>query len=108
MPQGLRCNAKLFADDTLLFSRITSPVISSSNLNEDLIKIAHWAYQWKMSFNPDITKQAQQIIFFSKKKIQVIQAYILIIHEYNENLFKNILVSFEMKSSRFWNILMKQ
>ena len=48
-----------------------------------------------MSFNPDITKQAQEIIFFSKKTIiQVIQAYILIIHEYNENLFKNILVSF--------------
>ena len=95
LPQGLRCNAKLFADDTSLFSTITSPAISSSNLNEDLVKITHWAYQWKMSFNPDITKQAQEIIFFSKKTIiQVIQAYILIIHEYNENLFKNILVSF--------------
>ena len=35
LPQGLRCNAKLFADDTSLFSTITSPAISSSNLNED-------------------------------------------------------------------------
>ena len=40
-----------------------------------------------MSFNPDITKQAQEIIF-SRKIIQVIQAYSLIIHECNENLFK--------------------
>ena len=54
--QGLRCNAKLFADDTLRFSTITSPAILTSNLNEDLVKITHRAYQWKMSFNPDITK----------------------------------------------------
>ena len=47
-----------------------------------------------MSFNPDITKQAQEIDFSRKKIIQVIQAYILIICKYNENLFKNILVSF--------------
>ena len=94
LPQVLHCNETLFADDTSLFSTITSPAISSSNLNEDLVKITHWAYQWKMSFNPDITKQAQEIDFSRKKIIQVIQAYILIICEYNENLFKNILVSF--------------
>ena len=26
-----------------------------------------WAYQWEMLFNPDITKQAQEIIFSRKK-----------------------------------------
>ena len=67
LQQGLRCNAKLFADNTSLFSTITSPTISSSNLNEDLLKITQWAYQWKMLFNPDIRKQAQEIIFFQKK-----------------------------------------
>ena len=41
LPQGLRCNVKLFPDDTSLFSTITSPAISSSNLNEDLVKITH-------------------------------------------------------------------
>ena len=35
-------------------------------LNEDLLKITQWAHQWRMSFNPDIAKQAQQ--FFSRKK----------------------------------------
>ena len=67
LPQGSCCNAKLFADDTSLFSTITSLAISLSNLNEDLVKITHWAYQWKMLFNPYITKQAQEIIFSRKK-----------------------------------------
>ena len=33
----------------------------------DLLKIQGWAYQWKMSFNPDRTKQAQEIIFSREK-----------------------------------------
>ena len=74
LPQGLRCNAKLFADKTLLFSAITSPAISSSNLNEDLLKITQWAYQWKMSFNSGITKQAQEIIFSRKKNDTIHQS----------------------------------
>ena len=32
-------------------------------LNNDLLKISKWAYQWKMSFNPDVSKQAQKIAF---------------------------------------------
>ena len=67
LPQRLCCYAKIFADDTSIFSTITSPAISSSNINEDLLKIMQWAYQWKMLFNPDITKQAQEIIFSRKK-----------------------------------------
>ena len=35
LSQGLHCHAKLFADDTSLFSAITSPAISSSYLNEE-------------------------------------------------------------------------
>ena len=30
-------------------------------------KIAEWAHQWKMSFNPDLNKQAQEVIFSSRK-----------------------------------------
>jgi len=32
----------------------------------DLEKITKWAYQWKMKFNPDITKQAIEVIFSCK------------------------------------------
>ena len=36
------------------------------NLNDDLKKINKWAFQWKMSFNPDPSKQAQEVIFSRK------------------------------------------
>ena len=32
----------------------------------DLEKITNWANQWKMKFNPDISKQAVEIIFSNK------------------------------------------
>ena len=28
-----------------------------------------WAFQWKISFNPDISEQAHEIIFFCKRSI---------------------------------------
>ena len=37
-------------------------------MNMYLEKISLWAYQWKMSFKPDISKQAQEVIF-SKKSV---------------------------------------
>ena len=38
----------------------------TNELNDDLEKISNWAYQWKMSFNPDKSKQAQEVIFSHK------------------------------------------
>ena len=34
----------------------------------DLNTISAWAYQWKMVFNPDITKQAVEVIFCAKNR----------------------------------------
>ena len=43
-------------------------IISASvTLNEDLNLISNWAYTWKMSFNPDPSKQAKQITFSKKR-----------------------------------------
>ena len=39
---------------------------SATNLNNDLNKIKNWAIQWKMNFNPDPSKQAQEVIFSRK------------------------------------------
>ena len=66
LPDGLISNVKLFADDTALFSNVESPVESFNILNHDLSKITDWAFQWKMFFNPDITKQAKDIVFSRK------------------------------------------
>ena len=61
-------NAKLFADVTSLFSVIHDSNISALELNNDLAKVNRWAFQWKMIFNPDPKKQAQEVIFSRKSK----------------------------------------
>ena len=64
--ENLESNVKLFADDTSIYSVVFDPNLSAIKLNNDLLKIQQWAYQWKMSFNPDPTKQAQELIFSRK------------------------------------------
>ena len=68
LADGLSSNTKLFADDTSLFSVIHDSVITTLELNSDLSRIKQWAFQWKMSFNPDPNKQAQEVIFSRKLK----------------------------------------
>ena len=53
LPDGLQSNAKLFADDTCLFSIVSNLNETSETMNADLNRIKEWAFQWKMSFNPD-------------------------------------------------------
>ena len=57
LPEGLATSAKLFADDTSLFSVVHDSAASSASLSDDLLKISLWDYQWKMIFNPDASKQ---------------------------------------------------
>ena len=66
LSDDLSSNPKLFADDTSLFSVVHDKNTSANELNNDLRKISNWAYQWKMSFNPDPLKQAQEVIFSRK------------------------------------------
>ena len=66
LPNGLNSNVKLFADDTSLFFVVHNITDSANLLNSDLSKINEWALQWKMRFNPDPIKQAQEIIFSRK------------------------------------------
>ena len=63
---GIISNVKFFADDVSLFSIVHNPLTSAIDLNRDLNVISSWAHQWKMSFNPDPTKPAVEIIFSSK------------------------------------------
>ena len=71
MSDNLHCNAKLFAVDTSLFSTVKVSDRIANNLNKDLEEINKWAFQWKMRFNPDPTKQVEEVVFSRKatKKI---------------------------------------
>ena len=66
LEKGIKSDVKFFADDTSLFSIVQNPVVSAENLQYDLNSINNWAYQWKMSFNPDPNKQAEEILFSQK------------------------------------------
>ena len=67
LPDGLSSNAKLFTDDTSLFSVLHGMNTSAIELNSDLKK-NQWAFQWKITFNLDRSKQPQGIIFSRKLK----------------------------------------
>ena len=58
---------RLFADDSSLFLRVRDIQVSHDTLMSDLEKITQWANQWKMQFNPDISKQAIEVIFSQKR-----------------------------------------
>ena len=66
MPDGLSSNCKLFADETSLFSLVHDVTISCSELNSDFAKISEWDFKWKMSFNHDLSRPAQEVIFNKK------------------------------------------
>ena len=66
LPEGLESTVKLFADDTSLFSTVYDPNMSADQLDKDLKKNSEWAYKWKMIFNPDLSKQTQEVIFSRK------------------------------------------
>ena len=67
LEKNIKSNIKFFADDSMLFSIVKDPVISADDLNHDLNIIYQWAHQWKMEFNPDPTKQANDVLFSCKK-----------------------------------------
>ena len=55
---------RIFADDTFIFRTVDSD--STRLLNNNLEKFTDWAWTWKMLFNPDISKQAVEVIFSNK------------------------------------------
>ena len=67
---GIISQSKFFADDTSLYSVVRDPLVSAQELNHDLQVISNWAKQWKMSFNPDPTKPAEEILFSHKRRPQ--------------------------------------
>ena len=68
LTEGISSNMRLFADDSSLFIKVRDIEESQTQLMEDLDKITSWARQWKMEFNPDLSKQAIEVIFSHKKK----------------------------------------
>ena len=69
LEKDIKSNLKFFADDTMLFSIVINPILSAFDLNQDSDTISNWAHQWKLQFNPDISKQATEVLFSCKRGI---------------------------------------
>ena len=65
-PMNYRLMPIFFAEDTSLFSAVHNVESYATELKNDLAKINHCANQLKMSFNPDPSKEAHDVIFNSK------------------------------------------
>ena len=104
LPNELKSNAKLFADDTSLFTIVKDKTESANILSNDLSEISKWAYDWKMLFNPDPCKPAQEVVFSRKKKTQSHPAISLNI-QVDERPIKNTEVYYLMKNLTLNNML---
>ena len=83
---------KDWKDDSSLFSLIVDQIRSARELNSDMENISEWAHQWKMSFNPDPTKQAVEVYFTRKRNPpQYLRKFTLTIQLSPYKIIKNIL-----------------
>ena len=72
-------DVELFPDDTSLFSIVDNASVFGSSLNNNPVKIRDWAFNQKILFNLDPTKQRG--CFFQQQKFLVfIFPYFLTIH----------------------------
>ena len=83
LTDDLSSSAKLFANDTSLFSAVFNVDPSAKKLNGNPAKVQDWALQWKVSFNPDISKQTQGVIF--KRKLLKTLCLLLMFHSNQVN-----------------------
>ena len=52
LPENVKANVKLFADDCLLYKEINN-ISDGQDLQNDLKALESWEYEWQMSFNAD-------------------------------------------------------
>ena len=69
LTDNISSDMQLFADDSSLFTRVKDIDLTNDQLINDLHTISLWANQWKMVFNPNLTKHAIEVVFSCKRVI---------------------------------------
>ena len=93
LPDDTNSTCKMFADYASLFSHIFDKYKSQSELNNDSQVISNRASQWKMQFNPDPIKQAQEIYMSPlKRKLKIFRIklalqWLVLFKEHHENTY---------------------
>ena len=68
LTDNISSDMRLFANDSSLCTCVKGATQTHHKLLKDMQTVTLWAYRWKMVFNPDITKQAIEVIFSCKNK----------------------------------------
>ena len=63
---NIDCDVRLFADDTSLFCTVNNEHVTAEKLTTNLERLRLWAWQWKMQFSADKTKE----VIFSNKRFK--------------------------------------
>ena len=87
LSKDISSTVRFFTDDTSIFSVADDINVFLVQLDNDLLKISKGAYLWKMSFNPDVSKQAQEVLL-SRKSHKI--AHLPIMFQLKDVLFRNI------------------
>ena len=66
LTKDISSTRKVFDGDASISSIVNNTDVSEHDLKNDLREISMWTYQWKMFFNPDVSKQAQEVTFCEK------------------------------------------
>ena len=67
LPEGVTTNANISSRWYVTVLVVHDSTASSVSLNNDLVKIPQWTYQWRKIFNPDVSKQTQEVV--SSRKV---------------------------------------
>ena len=72
---------KLFADHGYLCAVFHNLLWTANTLKEDLEEIRSWDERWNMVFNPDLTKQRQEVLFKGSAKNPFLQKLLAMTQE---------------------------
>ena len=88
---NIRCNIKLFADDTSLMEEIVNTTTSFYKLNQDLDTLNEWSKQWIVTFNASktefliiLTKSGRPPLYLNNTAISEVT-----VHKYLGLIFTN-------------------
>ena len=82
-----------------MFSVTHDVNLPAKKLNDDLRQISNLAFQWKMSFNPDLNKQTQEVTFIRKIKINIHPLLVFnnnVVSEVNSHKHLGIIIDFKL------------
>ena len=103
LERNIKSNIKFFADDSMLFSIVNHPIISSNELNHGLDILYQWAH---LEFNPDPSRQANEVLFSCKKLSQTHPHFIVnrtVVFKVSEHKHLGLILGSDLSIDKHFN-----